>query len=88
MIERIARKMKRPRNSALALARASIASPGGLARPVALSLGASLSLLSAVALVNASLQKEFETTIPDQAPSYFILDVGKEQIEKLEWRTE
>lgn len=83
-IERLARRMPRPRNAALALARASIAAPGGLARPVALSLGASLSLLSAVALVNASLQTEFETTIPQQAPSYFVLDVGKDQMAQLD----
>ncbi len=84
LIERMARRLPRPRNVSLALARASLAGPGGLARPVALSLGASLSLLSAVALVNSSLQKEFETTIPSQAPSYFMLDVGKEQMGKLE----
>jgi len=83
LIERIARKVSRPRNASLALARASLASPGGLARPVALSLGASLTLLSAVALVNASLQQEFATSIPSKAPSYFVLDVAKDQIGQL-----
>ncbi len=84
LIEKAARRLPRPRNTTLALARASLAGPGGLARPVALSLGASLSLLSAVALVNASLQKEFETTIPSEAPSYFMLDVNKDEVGKLE----
>lgn len=84
LIEKAARRLPRPRNTTLALARASLAGPGGLARPVALSLGASLSLLSAVALVNASLQKEFETTIPSEAPSYFMLDVGKDEVSTLE----
>lgn len=84
LIERLARRMPRPRSAALRLARASLAGPGGLARPVALSLGASLSLLSAVALVNSSLQVEFETNIPSQAPSYFVLDVGKDQMRQLE----
>lgn len=84
LIERLARKSLRPRNASLALARASLASPGGLARPVALSLGASLTLLTSVALVNASLQKEFATSIPSKAPSYFVLDVAKDQIDRLE----
>ncbi len=84
LIERIARRLPRPKNVAFALARASLSGPGGLARPVSLSLGASLTLLCAVALVNASLQKEFETTIPSKAPSYFVLDVGKEQMGTLE----
>ncbi len=83
LIERIARRIPRPRHPSLALARASLASPGGLARPVALSLGASLALLSAVALVNATLQKEFETAIPAKAPSYFVLDVHKDQVDPL-----
>jgi putative ABC transport system permease protein len=84
LIERAARAMPRPRQTVLSLARASLSGPGGLARPVALSLGASLSLLCAVSLVNASLQEEFATKIPAQAPSYFVLDVGKEQIGQLE----
>ena len=83
LVEVMARRSPRPRTASFALARASLASPGGLARPIALSLGASLTLLSAVALVNASLQKEFETTIPSQAPSYFVLDVNKDQIDAL-----
>lgn len=83
LIEYTARRIPRPRNAVFALACASLASPGGLARPIALSLGASLSLLSAVALVNASLQNEFETTIPTQAPSYFVLDVNKDQVDPL-----
>ena len=84
LIERVARAMPRSSHTALSLARASLSGPGGLARPVALSLGASLSLLCAVSLVNASLQEEFATKLPSQAPSYFVLDVGKEQIGKLE----
>ena len=84
LIERIARAMPRPQRTVLSLARTSLSGPGGLARPIALSLGASLSLLCAVSLVTASLQTEFSSTIPSEAPSYFVLDVGKDQIGKLE----
>jgi len=75
-----ARRMSPPRLVELALARAGLAAPGGLARPVALSLGTGLSLLTAVALVNAALVSEFRTTIPKEAPSYYVLDIDKTQI--------
>jgi putative ABC transport system permease protein len=79
-----ARRMAPPRIVELALARAGLAAPGGLARPVALSLGTGLSLLTAVALVNAALVSEFRTSIPKEAPSYYVLDIDKAQIEPFE----
>ena len=75
-----ARWMPPPRNVELALTRAGLAAPGGLARPVALSLGTGLTLLTTVSLVNSALVSQFQTTIPKQAPSYYVLDIGKEQI--------
>jgi len=81
-IEKIARMLPRPRRTEVALAKASLAGPGGFARPVILSLGASLSLLAAVSLVNASLTAEFKSSLPDDAPSYYILDIPREGIEE------
>ncbi|MGI9385518.1 MAG: ABC transporter permease, partial [Methyloligellaceae bacterium] len=61
---------------------ASLAGPGALARTVPLSLGASLRLLAAVSLVNASLIAEFESGLPENAPSYFVLDIGKNDVDR------
>ncbi|MDH3579825.1 MAG: FtsX-like permease family protein [Hyphomicrobiales bacterium] len=80
-VERLARRVARPRMPELALVRASLSGPGSLARPVVLSLGAALSLLAAVSLVNTSLMKEFRTNIPKQAPSYYMLDIPREKID-------
>jgi putative ABC transport system permease protein len=80
-IQWVARRMPRPRIPELALARAGLASPGGLARPVALSLGTGLTLLTAVSLVNGSLLNQFETVLPDKAPGYFVLDVGRNDVD-------
>jgi putative ABC transport system permease protein len=80
-IQWAARRLPRPRIPELALARAGLASPGGLARPVALSLGTGLTLLTAVSLVNSSLLNQFEAVLPSKAPSYFVLDVGRDNVE-------
>lgn len=80
-IERIARAIARPRRPELALVRASLAGPGGLARPVVLSLGAALTLLAAVSLVNTSLTADLKTHLPGDAPSYFLLDIPRDEIE-------
>jgi putative ABC transport system permease protein len=72
-----ARRLPRSKVPELALAVGSIAAPGGLASSVLLSLGMGLSLLVAVALVDSSLVAELNGRLPQTAPSYFVLDVGK-----------
>jgi putative ABC transport system permease protein len=73
----VARRVPRPRWPELALAIANVGAPGGLARSVVLSLGAGLSLLVAVALVDASLVSELRERLPVRSPDYFVLDIGK-----------
>ncbi len=74
----IAGKLPRPRKRPeLLLAIIGLAAPGGLTRSVVLSLGAGLSLLVAVALVDASLVNELRGRMPDQSPDYFALDISK-----------
>jgi len=73
----LAGKMPRPRRPELALALANIAGPGGLTRTVTISLGTGLTLLTAIALTNASLTEELRTQIPERAPSHFFVGVPK-----------
>jgi putative ABC transport system permease protein len=72
-----ARRMRRPQWPELALAISNLGAPGGLTRSVVLSLGAGLSLLSAVALADASLVSELTSRMPANSPNYFVLDVPK-----------
>lgn len=72
-----ARRMRRPRTPELALAISNLGAPGGLTRSVVLSLGAGLSLLSAVALADASLVSELTSRMPASSPNYFVLDIPK-----------
>lgn len=73
----VARRVPRPRRPELALAITGLAAPGGLARSVVLSLGAGLSLLVAVALVDASLVDELRGRMPENGPDYFAIDIAK-----------
>jgi putative ABC transport system permease protein len=76
-----ARRLRRPRQPELALAIGNLGAPGGLTRSVVLSLGAGLSLLVTVALVDASIIKELTGRLPEESPNYFVLDIKRNEIE-------
>jgi putative ABC transport system permease protein len=73
----LAARVPRPRIPEIALALGNIGGPGSLTRAIVLSLGAGLSLLVAVGLVNASLVSEFEDRLPEKSPDYYVLDIRK-----------
>jgi putative ABC transport system permease protein len=78
----LARTLPRPRRPELVLALANIAGPGGLTQTVTISLGAGLTLLTAIALADASLTAELKTQMPERAPSHFFLGVNKTDFER------
>jgi putative ABC transport system permease protein len=59
------------------LALGNVAAPDGLTRSIVLSLGTGLSLLVAVALVDASMVAELTTRAPKTSPTYFVLDITR-----------
>lgn len=59
----------------LRLALRNIHRPGGLTAPVVLSLGIGLTLMVAVVGVDRGLHRALVSTIPDEAPTFFVLDV-------------
>ncbi|HEX6001638.1 MAG TPA: FtsX-like permease family protein, partial [Hyphomicrobiaceae bacterium] len=67
---------KRPE---VALAVRNLGAPGGLTRAVVLSLGAGLSLLVSVALVDRSIVADLTGRMPERSPSYFILDLKRSE---------
>jgi putative ABC transport system permease protein len=76
-----ARRVGRPRWPELALAIGNLGAPGGLTRSVVLSLGAGLSLLVTVALVDRSIVAELTDRLPGTSPNYFVLDIKRSEIE-------
>ena len=73
----VASKARKTGSAELRLALGNIAAPDGLTRSIVLSLGAGLSLLVAVALVDASLIAELTTRAPKHSPTYFVLDITR-----------
>ena len=80
-ISQVARRLRRPRRPELALAIGNLGAPGGLTRSVVISLGAGLSLLVTVALVDRSVIAELTEHLPESSPNYFILDLKREDSE-------
>lgn len=74
----VASRLPRPRRPEIALAMTGLAAPGGLTRSVVISLGSGLSLLVAVALVDASLVDELRGRMPENSPDYFAVDIAKQ----------
>lgn len=72
-----AAKARKSGSAELRLALGNISAPDGLTRSIALSLGAGLSLLVAVALVDSSLIAELTTRAPKHSPTYFVLDITR-----------
>jgi putative ABC transport system permease protein len=79
-VTRVARLVPRPRRPSLALALGSLGAPGGLTRAVVLSLGSGLSLLVAVALVDASIVSELDGRVPKNSPNFFVLDLQRDDV--------
>lgn len=78
LVRRAAGRIPRPQGRpALAVALGNVAAGDGLTRQVVLSLGAGLTLLTAVALAGASLKAELDERLPGVSPAFFVLDVGK-----------
>jgi putative ABC transport system permease protein len=75
MMEKIAARFRRAKPAALSLAMTSIASPGSIARQVAISLGLGLGFLVAIALIHRSLLVEFSSNLQAGAPAYYFLDI-------------
>jgi putative ABC transport system permease protein len=75
-----ARRIGRPRRFVLRLALANLHRPGAPTARVVLSLGIGLTVLVAVALVQASLSAEIEGSIAEGAPAYFFLDIQPAQL--------
>ena len=77
----VARRVPRPRSTVARLALGNIHRPGALTPSVILSLGLGLTLLVALALIDANLRRQLTGSIPEVAPSFFFLDIQNHQLD-------
>ncbi len=71
----LARRTGRLRGTTLRLAIGNIHRPGALTGSVVLSLGLGLTLLVALALIDANLRRQLTGSIAEQAPDFFFVDI-------------
>lgn len=82
LVQRLARAL-RPRlrgRPALGWALGAIGGPGTTAGPVMLSLGLGLAVLAAVGQIDGNLRKSIAADLPERAPSFFFVDLQKDQM--------
>ena len=71
----IARRLPQVRATSLRLAIANIHRPGALTPTIVLSLGLGLALLVTVIEIDGNLRRQFESALPDRAPSFYFVDI-------------
>ncbi len=79
-----ASRAPRLRSTALRLATANICRPGALTPTVVMSLGLGLALLVTVLEVDANLRRQFAAALPEKAPSFYFLDIPRQETEKFD----
>ncbi|MGJ4952652.1 ABC transporter permease [Bradyrhizobium sp. HKCCYLS20291] len=71
----VARTLPRSRFPMLRLAVSNIYRPGALTPSVVLSLGLGLAVLVTITQIDGNLRRQFMAQLPEQAPSFFFIDV-------------
>jgi putative ABC transport system permease protein len=83
-ITALARRAGPVRHPGLRLALANLCRPGAPAASMVVSLGLGLTLLVAVAVIEANLAHEVEDVMPARAPSFFLLDIQPDELAALD----
>jgi len=74
------RRAPRPGRATLRLGLANLSRPGAATPGVVLSLGLGLTLFVMVGLIDANLKRELESELPERAPSFFFLDIQRDDV--------
>lgn len=77
-----ARRARRAGRADLRLALGNIHRPGALTPSIVLSLGLGLTLLVTLALVDRNLARELTASMPQTAPSFFFVDIGRDEADE------
>jgi putative ABC transport system permease protein len=77
-----ARALPRPSTPSLRLALANVTRPGALTPSLVLSLGLGVALMVALSGIDSSLTRQLRQGLPEQAPSFFFLDIPTQEIER------
>ena len=82
LVMAVARNLPRSRFPMLRLAVSNIYRPGALTPSVVLSLGLGLAVLVTITQIDGNLRRQFLAQLPEQAPSFFFIDVPSGEAER------
>jgi putative ABC transport system permease protein len=80
----MARRLPRPRRAGARLALANIHRPGALTPSLVLSLGLGITLLVTLALIDSNMRRQLTENLPQNAPSFFFVDIPSAEVEAFE----
>lgn len=86
LIRFVARRLRKPARGkpVIRLALSSIGARGGESTAVVLSLGLGLAVLASVGQIDSNLRNSLSEELPQDAPSYFFVDIQPDQIDGFE----
>jgi len=79
LVRRVASRIPRPKRPLLRLALANLHRPGAAIGALVVALGLGLTLFVTLAAVQTSITAEIARTVPQRAPSFFILDIPRDR---------
>ncbi|MBJ7439171.1 MAG: ABC transporter permease [Sphingopyxis sp.] len=80
LVRRTASRLPRPRRPLLRLALANLHRPGASTGALVVALGLGLTLFVTLAAIQTSITNEIARTVPQRAPSFFVLDVPRDGV--------
>jgi putative ABC transport system permease protein len=80
-ITRVLRKLPRPRSPLARLAVGDLTRPGAATAGVITALGLGLTLLATVILIDRTMAREVNDSLPSRAPSFFFVDIQPGQVQ-------
>jgi putative ABC transport system permease protein len=83
VLMRAAARWVRPRGAVLRYAVANLYRPGAATTSILVSLGLGLSLFVTLALMDRNISAELQSSVPEQAPSFFFLDVQSSELDDM-----
>lgn len=82
LIRWTAARLPRSRRPLLRLALANLHRPGAQTARLVVALGLGLTLFTTLAVIETNLTGQIRTTIPDRAPSFFMLDIPVAEVDR------
>lgn len=82
LIRRTAARLPRPKHPVFRIALANLHRPGAQTGRLVVALGLGLTLFTTLAVIESNLAGQIRTAIPARAPSFFMLDIPVEEIER------